>query len=602
MCLQANVQERNVGRYYKRLGFSHVIPIDSDNGLSHTSDDFRSFVAKNPELWDSTSLHLFLLCRGKIILRNKATIDLTLTNMESDSSKDKIFVEFPWPTSNMNKIESCVRSQPLLSHFSLSRLVETDRPYHYLIDKSTMKGSIHESVWKSRASNHWLSTAEIQLLFAVMMRNTTETKFVHFFSLTTTMMMKETYELYVKVKRDPKEEWREKLKGHLQYLRDYVECMGDLFEHKFLVFICNPSSFHWNTYVMVNPSVIYLRGENSNRPDGKQGQFAGWSVFDSLGYSRTNLPTTKKKGLMPTMDCKFDVSTGVRFFLNFAAMYLYSKEDSENRKKSVLLLKLQCPFGDHTSTQPCDKFPRFDGPYPSIILQSDAFNCGFAAFANALAFVKHLEKVPFEKDNLKKVDAAHNHLSDIHDLRPLSSREPAFNVSWLLTELRKEHETFIPELSVLYRSEIKERERSMKESRDRNIYVKEKETRDNLTKLLREEKTDEDKGECIVNYLLTLGETHEKKATLSCKKCLTSFYSGFQFPVPTNYDTIRWKLISESPKSILSRKDLEEIIGKHVKYIDEPQKMLFALGAYIMFKYAWYSSRTHFTVWASSAT
>ena len=357
LCLQANVQERNVGRYYKCLGFSHVIPIDSDNGLSHTSDSFRSFVAKKHELWDSTSLHLFLLRRGKIILRNKATIDLTLTNIESDSGKDKIFVEFPWPTSNMNKIESCVRSQPLLSHFSLSRLVETDRPYHYLIDKSTMKGSIYESVWNSRASNHWLSTAEIQLLFAVLTRNTTETKFVHFFSPTTTMMMKETYELYVKVKRDPKEEWREKLKGHLQYLRDYVECVGDLFEHKFLVFVCNPSSFHWNTYVVVNPSVIYLRGENSNRQEDKQGQFAGWSVFDSLGYSRTNLPTTKNQGLMPTIDCKFDVSTGIRFFLNFAAMYLYSKEDSENTKKSVLLLKLQRPFGDHTSTQPCDKFP-----------------------------------------------------------------------------------------------------------------------------------------------------------------------------------------------------------------------------------------------------
>ena len=112
----------------------------------------------------------------------------------------------------------------------------------------------------------------------------------------------------------------------------------------------------------------------------------------------------------------------------------------------------------------------------------------------------------------------------------------------------------------------------MKENRDRNIFVKKKETRDNLMKLLREEKTYEDKGECIVNYLLCLGEPHEKKATLACKKCLTSFYSGFQFPVPTNYDTIRWKLISESPKSILSRKDLEEIVGKHVKYIDEPQK------------------------------
>ena len=70
--------------------------------------------------------------------------------------------------------------------------------------------------------------------------------------------MKETYELYLNLKDEDKVEWREKLNQNLRYLRNYVECVGDLFEHKFLVFICNPSTFHWNTFVMVNPSVIYL--------------------------------------------------------------------------------------------------------------------------------------------------------------------------------------------------------------------------------------------------------------------------------------------------------------------------------------------------------
>ena len=82
--------------------------------------------------------------------------------------------------------------------------------------------------------------------------------------------------------------------------------------------------------------------------------------------------------------------------------------------------------------------------------------------------------------------------------KSLLSREPSFKVTWLLTELCKKHETFILELLVLYQLELKERETSMKENRNRNIFVKEKEIRDNLTKLLWQEKTDEDKGDCVV--------------------------------------------------------------------------------------------------------
>ena len=93
---------------------------------------------------------------------------------------------------------------------------------------------------------------------------------------------------------------------------------------------------------------------------------------------------------------------------------------------------------------------------------------------------------------MKMVDQAHYHLSDIHDLRPfwdaavksVSSREPSFKVSCLLMELCNKHERLIPELSILYLLEIKEREKSMKENRDRNISIKEKEIRDNLMKLL----------------------------------------------------------------------------------------------------------------------
>ena len=148
LCLQATTEEENVCRYYKCLGFSHHINFDSDNGLSQTSDEFQRIVGKNLEYSDTTSLDFFLLQGGKIVLRHKGTIDLTEMDIGLDSKTDKTLVSFPWPTSNMKKIESCIKSKPLFSHFSLSRLEETEHPYQYLIDKSMMQGAIIESVWQ----------------------------------------------------------------------------------------------------------------------------------------------------------------------------------------------------------------------------------------------------------------------------------------------------------------------------------------------------------------------------------------------------------------------------------------------------------------------
>ena len=136
-----------------------------------------------------------------------------------------------------------------------------------------------------------------------MMWNTTENKFIHLFSPMITMMMKETFELYDQIKHESRTELCAKLKGHLQYLRDYIECVGDLFKHKFLVFLCNPSSFHWITFIMVNPSVIYLRGDSSKKQNDNKGQFTSWSVLDSTGYSKTNLQKAKETRLMTTIDC-----------------------------------------------------------------------------------------------------------------------------------------------------------------------------------------------------------------------------------------------------------------------------------------------------------
>ena len=107
----------------------------------------------------------------------------------------------------------------------------------------------------------------------------------------------------------------------------------------------------------------------------------------------------------------------------------------------------------------------------------------------------------------------------------------------------------IPELSKLFQSEIKGRKDSIKESCAKSISDEKEERKNKLSKLLRSKKAN-DKGNCIVDYIFTLGEEDEKYVTLGCKNCLTSFYSGIEFPVPMKYDTIRWLIIWETPKSI----------------------------------------------------
>ena len=130
---------------------------------------------------------------GSLLLCKKGTIDLTNINNGSDYKTTKILVEFPWPASSMNQIESCIKSKPLISHLSLSPLPETDCPYSYLQDASTMHGTIYESIWQKWHHNHWLSMAEMQLFSALMMRNTTENKFVHVFSPSITKIMQNAF-------------------------------------------------------------------------------------------------------------------------------------------------------------------------------------------------------------------------------------------------------------------------------------------------------------------------------------------------------------------------------------------------------------------------
>ena len=54
------------------------------------------------------------------------------------------------------------------------------------------------------------------------------------------------------------------------------------------------------------------------------------------------------------------------------------------------------PFVDWTNTDGMKEFPCFNYNFSSILCQKDGYNCGFAAVANAFAFVKHLKDVKID--------------------------------------------------------------------------------------------------------------------------------------------------------------------------------------------------------------
>jgi hypothetical protein len=60
------------------------------------------------------------------------------------------------------------------------------------------------------------------------------------------------------------------------------------------------------------------------------------------------------------------------------------------------------PFGDYQDEIGTTNFPRIDLHSPSIIAQNNAFDCGLAAVANSMAFVKHYKDVLFTRANLTR--------------------------------------------------------------------------------------------------------------------------------------------------------------------------------------------------------
>jgi hypothetical protein len=68
----------------------------------------------------------------------------------------------------------------------------------------------------------------------------------------------------------------------------------------------------------------------------------------------------------------------------------------------LCVFRYEEPFGDYQDKIGTTNFPRIDLHSPSIIAQNNGFNCGLAAVANSMAFVKHYKDVLLTKANLTR--------------------------------------------------------------------------------------------------------------------------------------------------------------------------------------------------------
>ena len=262
LLIQASLKENNYScRFYQCLGFHQYIL--EDNGFSHTSDAFKIEVTKTPQLWFSSSsvpMALFQLYEGKIILQ-KVAVDKP--HVPQDGSF--LWSLFPWCASLMKSIEDIIEKQPVIRVLSEKGLPLTDRPLIFLRSPSTMSGFVTHSHFQSRHDRSYLATDELQMLLAVMLRSTSQNRYVHVFTAQCFQLMYDGYTAHKKLHektQDPTAAQRQ-LNKAVDDLHKYLNSIHDIMEHKFLVFVCNANDYHWVTMVVVNPFSIYEQADSS---------------------------------------------------------------------------------------------------------------------------------------------------------------------------------------------------------------------------------------------------------------------------------------------------------------------------------------------------
>jgi hypothetical protein len=114
----------------------------------------------------------------------------------------------------------------------------------------------------------------------------------------------------------------------IECTQDHIDSRLDIFEHEFLVFVCNISQIHWVFVVVINPFLVFdhylAEGKDYSDKHGALGDedFAGWCVLNPNSIAAER----KGNGFQgQTVFTKNKASYGVRLFLNLCASYLKAK-------------------------------------------------------------------------------------------------------------------------------------------------------------------------------------------------------------------------------------------------------------------------------------
>jgi hypothetical protein len=234
----------------------------ADNGFSMTSQEFQEKVKQYPKVLitsEKCEMTLFRLIKGRIKLMT--VFDLTGSKLESNLTwKTYTYCKFPYACNSMEKIESFANDLPILRLLLLSSLPLTPCPLEWKQSASSMSGLIVGDRRLKMTSSSWLSTDEIQLLFAFLMCNIDgNTGFLHVLSSSITKNIHDIHDLMpvmMEKKEDAPQNVIRTYQMNLDAIFKYIESRLHILEHKFLIFLCNTNRNHLVSVVVINPFFV----------------------------------------------------------------------------------------------------------------------------------------------------------------------------------------------------------------------------------------------------------------------------------------------------------------------------------------------------------
>jgi hypothetical protein len=176
----------------------------------------------------------------------------------------------------MKAIEGYLESRPILKWLSGVPLSLTDRPLIVTRALSTMSGTVLGNRRKSLNGESWLSTDEIQFLYAFLLRNREENKYLHVLGPAITHKIAIVYDLLsTNSAGDADEQQHRSYDYNMDGIQNYIDSCLDIFENKFLVFVCNVASSHWVSVVVINPFLVFDQYLVDGNSDGVRSALLG---------------------------------------------------------------------------------------------------------------------------------------------------------------------------------------------------------------------------------------------------------------------------------------------------------------------------------------